>query len=41
MNILFGTRSIRLLAAAVEEHLAAEIDRLPEEEVEALIDGRA
>ncbi|GGS84073.1 hypothetical protein GCM10010156_48430 [Planobispora rosea] len=41
MNILFGTRTIRLLAAAVEEHLAAEIDRLSEEEAASLIDGRA
>jgi amino acid adenylation domain-containing protein len=41
LNILFTTRSVRRLAAVVEERLAAEIDRLSEEEAESMVDGRS
>ncbi|MBG0823061.1 amino acid adenylation domain-containing protein [Planomonospora sp. ID91781] len=41
LNVVFTTRTIRRLAAVVEERLAAEIDRLSEEEAESLIDRRA
>ncbi|GII04685.1 non-ribosomal peptide synthetase [Planobispora takensis] len=40
LNALFTARSIRRLAAVVEELLAAEIDQLSDEEAESLIDGR-
>ncbi|MFI6907015.1 amino acid adenylation domain-containing protein [Nonomuraea sp. NPDC050394] len=38
LNTLFLTRTVRRLAAAVEAHLAAEIDRLSEEEAAALME---
>ena len=39
LNLLFQTRTVRRLAAAVEERLAAEIDQLSEEEAAALMEG--
>ncbi|MFI9557433.1 amino acid adenylation domain-containing protein [Nonomuraea endophytica] len=39
LNTLFLTRTVRRLAAAVEAHLAAEIDQLSEEEAAALMEG--
>ncbi|TXK40925.1 non-ribosomal peptide synthetase [Nonomuraea sp. C10] len=38
LNILFLTRTVRRLAAAVEERLAAEIDALSDEEAAALME---
>ncbi|MFI6499016.1 amino acid adenylation domain-containing protein [Nonomuraea typhae] len=38
LNTLFLTRTVRRLAAAVEAHLAAEIDQLSEEEAAALME---
>ncbi|MFD2352271.1 phosphopantetheine-binding protein [Nonomuraea ferruginea] len=38
LNILFLTRTVRGLAAAVEERLAAEIDALSDEEAAALME---
>ncbi|MGI5271610.1 non-ribosomal peptide synthetase [Nonomuraea sp. CA-218870] len=39
LNILFLTRTVRRLAAAVEERLAAEIDELSDEEAAALMEA--